>query len=152
MPLHDANGRKEKYRASRRPAQMPLSGSSGCPEDDHPRSARRKRAAKGDVLAKNILGSHQLPASVLVQDYPVAAVCSVNGVSMRQSIPSGDRVVREPETERRTGLSRATRWRMERAGKFPKRVKLGPNSVGWLESELEAWLSAKADARPRQAA
>ncbi len=34
-------------------------------------------------------------------------------------------------------------WRMERAGKFPHRVKLGPNRVGWLETEINTWLESK---------
>ncbi len=39
--------------------------------------------------------------------------------------------------------SRQTIWRWERAGMFPKRVKLGPNSVGWRKSEVSAWLDAR---------
>ena len=30
--------------------------------------------------------------------------------------------------------------RLETAGKFPKRVRLGPNRVGWVESEVDEWL------------
>jgi prophage regulatory protein len=37
--------------------------------------------------------------------------------------------------------------RLEKAGKFPKRVKLGENSVAWVEAEIDAWQSAKAAAR-----
>jgi len=37
--------------------------------------------------------------------------------------------------------------RLERAGKFPKRVRLGQNRVGWLESEVIDWLQARLDAR-----
>lgn len=36
-------------------------------------------------------------------------------------------------------LSDATIWRMEKAGKFPKRLQLGGNSVGWSESEVREW-------------
>ena len=56
-----------------------------------------------------------------------------------------DRFIREPECERITGLSRTTRWRLERAGRFPKRRKLSENAVGWLESELQKWLENKAN-------
>jgi prophage regulatory protein len=34
--------------------------------------------------------------------------------------------------------------RLEQAGQFPKRVKLGPyrsSRVGWIESEVMAWLA-----------
>jgi prophage regulatory protein len=30
--------------------------------------------------------------------------------------------------------------RLERAGAFPRRVKVGPRRVFWLRSELERWL------------
>jgi prophage regulatory protein len=32
-------------------------------------------------------------------------------------------------------------YRLERAGLFPKRRKLGPGRVGWLESEINAHIS-----------
>jgi prophage regulatory protein len=34
-------------------------------------------------------------------------------------------------------------WRLEKAGKFPKRIKLGANRVGWLLSEFEDWIARK---------
>jgi prophage regulatory protein len=43
-----------------------------------------------------------------------------------------------------TGLSRMTIYRLELAGKFPKRRQLSENSVAWLESDIAAW----ADSRP----
>ena len=30
--------------------------------------------------------------------------------------------------------------RLEKAGQFPMRVQLGPNRVGWVESEVLEWL------------
>lgn len=33
--------------------------------------------------------------------------------------------------------------RLEAAGKFPKRVRLGPNRVAWLLSEVDAWLNER---------
>jgi len=43
----------------------------------------------------------------------------------------------------RTGLSRATQARLEAAGQFPGRVQLGPNSVGWIEEEVEQWIESR---------
>lgn len=37
--------------------------------------------------------------------------------------------------------------RLERAGEFPKRLKLGKCRVGWLESEIQEWIEQRADAR-----
>ena len=38
-----------------------------------------------------------------------------------------------------TGLSRMTIYRLELAGKFPKRRQLSGNSVAWIEAEIEQW-------------
>ncbi len=37
--------------------------------------------------------------------------------------------------------------RMEKAGQFPKRVTLGLNRVGWVESEVLDWLQTRIDNR-----
>jgi prophage regulatory protein len=37
--------------------------------------------------------------------------------------------------------------RLEKAGKFPMRVQLGPNRVGWVESEVLDWLQKRLDER-----
>jgi prophage regulatory protein len=52
----------------------------------------------------------------------------------------GERIVRENECETLTGLSRVTRWRMEKTGAFPRRRQLSANSTGYLYSEILAWL------------
>ena len=37
--------------------------------------------------------------------------------------------------------------RLEKAGKFPKRIQLGPNRVGWIESEIYDWLKQRIEKR-----
>jgi prophage regulatory protein len=37
--------------------------------------------------------------------------------------------------------------RLEKAGKFPKRVQIGPNRVGWVEGEVLDWLQERLDCR-----
>ena len=37
--------------------------------------------------------------------------------------------------------------RLEAAGKFPKRVQLGPNRVAWLLSEVDAWVQERMTVR-----
>ncbi len=37
--------------------------------------------------------------------------------------------------------------RLEQAGKFPKRVRLGQNRVGWVYDEVVAWLEGLANSR-----
>jgi prophage regulatory protein len=51
-----------------------------------------------------------------------------------------DRNLRNRDLDVITGLSRTTRWRLEREGKFPARRKLSSMAVGWLKSEIDAWL------------
>jgi prophage regulatory protein len=63
-----------------------------------------------------------------------------------------DRIIRERECLQLTGLSRTTRWRLERHGQFPRRRHISPNGVGWLLSEIEAWQSSRSSAQGREAA
>lgn len=57
------------------------------------------------------------------------------------------RIIRKVELFATIGLSDASIWRMERAGLFPRRIKLGGNSVGWLSNEIADWLEKKAAER-----
>jgi prophage regulatory protein len=41
--------------------------------------------------------------------------------------------------------------RLEKAGQFPMRVKLGPNRVGWVDSEVLDWLTERLESRGNQA-
>lgn len=43
------------------------------------------------------------------------------------------------------GLSRTTIWRGVRNDTFPKPIRLGVNSVGWLKKDVLEWM----DSRPR---
>jgi len=45
-----------------------------------------------------------------------------------------------------TGKSRVQLWRDVSAGRFPAPIELGPNSLGWVRTEIEAWLAS----RPRR--
>ena len=58
-----------------------------------------------------------------------------------------DRFIRKPELRLITGLSDTTIWRLEQAGEFPKRVRLGGSACGWLQSEVNAWRDQKAAER-----
>src|SRR4029077_1014887 len=52
-----------------------------------------------------------------------------------------ERLIAEPECRAISGLSRAQRWRLERSGKFPRRLRLGPHTVRWRLSEILAWIA-----------
>ncbi len=52
-------------------------------------------------------------------------------------------ILRQPEVVKRTGLSRTTIWRQERAGEFPRRIMITSDSVGWIEAEIEQWIKQR---------
>jgi len=53
------------------------------------------------------------------------------------------RIIRTEEVTKKTGLSRTTLWRRERAGHFPPRRDLGGGMVGWLEADVDEWLESR---------
>jgi predicted DNA-binding transcriptional regulator AlpA len=61
----------------------------------------------------------------------------------RGFIAMEDRYIRAAELVRKAGLSLSTIWRLEQTGEFPLRRALGPNSVGWLESEVGHWVQTR---------
>jgi prophage regulatory protein len=64
-------------------------------------------------------------------------------VSMREQ-NMGQRLIRLRELQARLGgVSRTTLWRWERNSDFPTRVQIGPNTVAWIESEIEEWLAGR---------
>jgi prophage regulatory protein len=53
------------------------------------------------------------------------------------------RILRKPAVLAKTGLSYPTIYRHIQAGTFPQQVELGPNSVGWIEEEIDAWIASR---------
>jgi prophage regulatory protein len=49
-------------------------------------------------------------------------------------------VLRLPQVCRITGLCRSSIYQMEAEHRFPRRIKIGTRSVGWIESEVQHWL------------
>lgn len=45
------------------------------------------------------------------------------------------------------GLSRTTIWRLEKEGSFPKRIRLGTNTIAWRELEISEWMDLKISLR-----
>ena len=53
------------------------------------------------------------------------------------------RVLRLDEVVARVGLSKSTVWRYIGEGHFPPPIKLGPRATGWIEQEIEDWISSR---------
>jgi prophage regulatory protein len=52
-------------------------------------------------------------------------------------------ILRLPTVKARTGLCRSAIYQNIANDSFPRPVSLGARSVGWIESEIEAWISQK---------
>jgi prophage regulatory protein len=57
------------------------------------------------------------------------------------------KILRLREVARLTGESRSTIYKRISEGDFPKPVKLGAKSVGWVEEEIAAYNEARIVAR-----
>lgn len=63
---------------------------------------------------------------------------------------SSSRILRPREVFQRVGLSRTAVYDAARQGKFPRPIKLTERATGWLESEVDAWIAARAAERTHQ--
>ena len=61
-------------------------------------------------------------------------------------------VLRRPQVETRTGLSRSSLYALIASGRFPAPIRLTPNTVGWLEHEIERWIAQRVQATRQQGA
>lgn len=57
-----------------------------------------------------------------------------------QHHPHHHSILRLPEVQARTGLSRSTIYLRASEGTFPKPISLGRRAVGWLEAKVQSWL------------
>jgi prophage regulatory protein len=61
--------------------------------------------------------------------------------------PGGLTCLRLPEVRRRTGLGETAIRTLMREGQFPAPFKLGQRAIAWLESDVDAWIEARAAKR-----
>lgn len=58
-----------------------------------------------------------------------------------------DTIIRRSTVLERTGLSVSTLYYFISEGRFPKPVKLGLRSVGWIEKEVDGWIQSRSRTR-----
>lgn len=58
-----------------------------------------------------------------------------------------DRLISQNELLIMIPFSKMTIWRYENEGRFPKRIKLGPNRIAWSLQEVVDWIEEKKNAR-----
>jgi len=59
-------------------------------------------------------------------------------------------ILKLPATCKKTGKSRSSIYQGIADGTFPRPIKLGPRSVGWLEDEIDAWIQQRIEASRKQ--
>lgn len=98
------------------------------------------RANAGDIESIQLPGSEIQFFGYQLVKYLIAFTTE-SRKTIAQSTP--ERIIRAPEVEKMTGLSRATIWRYQKSGTFPQRVHLSPSSVGWKLSEIQEWINSR---------
>jgi len=85
---------------------------------------------------------------------PVFSGASYGVANMAAHIQPALTIIRRKQVEARTGLSRSSIYaRLRRNPKrpgdfdptFPKPISVGAKAVGWIEAEIEAWLTAQVE-------
>ncbi|MGL4349649.1 MAG: helix-turn-helix transcriptional regulator [Plesiomonas shigelloides] len=72
---------------------------------------------------------------------------------MKQAMATAQdtRFIRMKEVCAKVGLAKSTLWELVARGQFPQKVHLGEITVAFIESEVEAWMQARAAARNTKA-
>jgi prophage regulatory protein len=109
---------------------------------NQPTHDQKKALTSVDCVSQQGAGSARLAAVAL------PAPCGPGQFAeAAQAATAPIRILRLPEVINRVGLRRASIYSYMAIGAFPQQVVLGPRAVGWLESEIDAWLATKIKAR-----
>jgi len=73
-------------------------------------------------------------------------------VSSNPTGQADERILRLPEVKDQTGLGRSSIYKGVKEKTFPAPCPLGARAVGWLASEISAWVEARKAARQEAAA
>lgn len=100
---------------------------------------RKELTAEHKALIKFI-------AKVAVQEYLEEERVKQAERSRYDGNVNGDRVLRLREVLKITGLSRSSIYLQMKDGNFPQKICLGGRSVGWKESDINAWIENREQA------
>jgi len=56
------------------------------------------------------------------------------------------RILRRQDVRNRIGLPKSTIYALIKKGQFPAPIKLSERNSGWLESEIDSWVSERVQA------
>lgn len=57
------------------------------------------------------------------------------------------KILRRPAVNQKTGLSNTRTDELEAKGLFPKRIQISARAIGWIEHEVNEWISQRMAAR-----
>jgi len=60
------------------------------------------------------------------------------------------RIIRRPEVQNLTALSKSTIYLRISKGTFPSPIPLGGRLVGWLEADIQNWIESKIEKQEAQ--
>jgi prophage regulatory protein len=84
----------------------------------------------------------------------VALGCKVEKIMQQSQHQQHKQIYRFPNQYHniveRTGLSRATIYRMIDTGDFPRPLRLAARAIGWTEEQISIWESSRPYSTPRQ--
>jgi prophage regulatory protein len=83
-----------------------------------------------------------------VSQNPVGPANAVDADRIYPKDRRTDRFLRKPDVIARTGLSVSAIYRLETAGRFPIRRRIGLRSVAWYESDIEEFIADPTGYRP----
>jgi prophage regulatory protein len=81
------------------------------------------------------------------QNVLLTANLNLRGTNMMNTHQEKLKILRLKKVKDRTGLSRSTIYLRIQEGTFPRPISLGARAVGWLENEIEAWLTSCLESR-----
>ena len=55
----------------------------------------------------------------------------------------GERLLRLPDVEARTGLKKSALYAGMKVGTFPAGIKLSARAIAWAESDIATWIASK---------
>jgi prophage regulatory protein len=106
-------------------------------------TARSSRAMNGRQFGKRGWLNHTARLfQGKTRQFPVVLLSSTTSteMSIMSTLP---KVLRMPSVQGITGMARSTLYKAMKDGQFPLPISLGARSVGWLESDVQAWFDAR---------
>jgi prophage regulatory protein len=72
----------------------------------------------------------------------IPVIPGISRRNIKMNTPSPDSILRRPEVERLSGLSRSSIYQKIKDGTFPLPLRLTSRSVGWRASDIAKWISS----------